>query len=114
MDLQTADLGKRLAERRIALELSAEARHFIAREAFDPVFGARPLKRYLQHQLETRLGRAIIAGEVGDGATVRVGLEGGELAITIEAPPAVGETATGAEEGEEPEAVEAEIVDVGA
>ncbi|HEY7746142.1 MAG TPA: ATP-dependent chaperone ClpB, partial [Desulfuromonadales bacterium] len=78
VDLQTADLRKRLAGRRIALELTEAARDFIAESAYDPVFGARPLKRFLQHQLETRLGRALIAGDIRDGATITVdaGLEG--------------------------------------
>ena len=78
VDLQTADLRKRLAGRRIALELTEAARDFIAESAYDPVFGARPLKRYLQHQLETRLGRALIAGDIRDGAiiTVDAGPEG--------------------------------------
>jgi ATP-dependent Clp protease ATP-binding subunit ClpB len=78
VDLQTADLRKRLTGRRIALELTEAARDFIAESAYDPVFGARPLKRFLQHQLETRLGRALIAGDIRDGATITVdaGLEG--------------------------------------
>jgi ATP-dependent Clp protease ATP-binding subunit ClpB len=78
VDLQTADLRKRLAGRRIALELTEAARDFIAESAYDPVFGARPLKRFLQHQLETRLGRALIAGDIRDGAiiTVDAGPEG--------------------------------------
>jgi ATP-dependent Clp protease ATP-binding subunit ClpB len=46
------------------------------------VYGARPLKRFLQHQLETRVGRAIVAGEVADGSTLTVAMKEGELAIT--------------------------------
>jgi ATP-dependent Clp protease ATP-binding subunit ClpB len=86
VDLQTADLRKRLADRRITLELTGAARDFIAEAAYDPVFGARPLKRYLQHQLETRLGRALIAGEIRDGATITVdsGREG--LALSFANP----------------------------
>jgi ATP-dependent Clp protease ATP-binding subunit ClpB len=82
VDLLTVDLRKRLAGRRIALELTDAARDFIAETAYDPVFGARPLKRYLQHQLETRLGRALIAGDICDGATITVdaGSEGLKLA----------------------------------
>ncbi|MCP4006351.1 MAG: AAA domain-containing protein, partial [bacterium] len=60
--LLTRDLSHRLAERGIKLELSEPAREYIAREGYDPVYGARPLKRYLQHHLETRIGRALIAG----------------------------------------------------
>ncbi|MDO3377727.1 ATP-dependent chaperone ClpB [Geoalkalibacter halelectricus] len=81
VDLQTEDLRKRLAGRRLNLELSEEARSYIAEAAYDPVYGARPLKRYLQHQLETRIGRALIAGDIRDGATIRIarGAEGLEV-----------------------------------
>ncbi|WP_305046980.1 ATP-dependent chaperone ClpB [Geoalkalibacter sp.] len=81
VDLQTEDLRKRLAGRRLSLELSEEARAYIAEAAYDPVYGARPLKRYLQHQLETRIGRALIAGDIRDGATIRIarGVEGLEV-----------------------------------
>jgi ATP-dependent Clp protease ATP-binding subunit ClpB len=86
VDLQTTDLRKRLAGRRIALELTEAARDFIAESAYDPVFGARPLKRYLQHQLETRLGRALIAGDIRDGATITVDAGGDGLTLTWETP----------------------------
>ncbi len=86
VDLQTEDLRRRLADRDISLELTPEAREHIARQGFDPVFGARPLKRYLQHQLESRIGRAIVAGDVHEGTTVEVGLESGELAVTLRQP----------------------------
>jgi ATP-dependent Clp protease ATP-binding subunit ClpB len=72
VELLTADLRKRLADRRIALELTEAARNFIAAAAYDPVFGARPLRRYLQHQLETRIGRALIAGDIREGAIITV------------------------------------------
>ncbi len=80
--LLVGDLRKRLAARRIELELTEEAVEFIARNAYDPVYGARPLKRYLQHQLETRIGRALIAGDIRDGATLTVALRGDELVVT--------------------------------
>ncbi|HKK00717.1 MAG TPA: ATP-dependent chaperone ClpB [Desulfuromonadales bacterium] len=60
VDLLTAELRKRLAQRRLSLELTEAARRFIAETAYDPVYGARPLKRYLQHTLETRIARALI------------------------------------------------------
>jgi ATP-dependent Clp protease ATP-binding subunit ClpB len=81
IDLLVADLRKRLAGRHISLEITEDARDFIAREAYDPVFGARPLKRYLQHELETRIGRAIIAGEILDGANVTVDAASGSLIV---------------------------------
>ena len=82
--LLTQDLSTRLAERQINIEISDAARHFIAETGYDPVYGARPLRRFIQRQLETRIGRALIAGEVSDGATLRVDLNNGELAITHE------------------------------
>ena len=57
----------------------------MADAGYDPVFGARPLKRYLQRQVETRIGRALIAGDVGVGATVVVDVVGGELSVKISA-----------------------------
>ncbi len=88
VDLQMVDLRRRLAERNIAIELSSEARELIARRGFDPVYGARPLKRFLQHEVESRIGRAIVAGEVADGSTLAIGVEHGELAVEIRAPEA--------------------------
>ena len=71
VDLQTEDLRKRLADRHIALELTEPARLLVARQGFDPVYGARPLKRYLQHELESKIARALIAGEVHEGRASR-------------------------------------------
>ncbi len=84
VDLLTADLGARLQDRGVRLELSDAARTFIAREAYDPVYGARPLKRWLQRHLETRIARALLSGEAGEGATVAVGLEAGEITVSIQ------------------------------
>ncbi|HSS52205.1 MAG TPA: ATP-dependent chaperone ClpB [Thermoanaerobaculia bacterium] len=86
VDLQTEDLRKRLADRGIRLELSEPARVLVARQGFDPVYGARPLKRFLQHELESKIGRALIAGDVHDGALLRVDVKGGALAVEIENP----------------------------
>ncbi|MEL7060494.1 MAG: AAA family ATPase, partial [Acidobacteriota bacterium] len=83
VDLLLTDLRSRLAERGVDLELTDAARHFVARQGYDPVYGARPLKRYLQRQLETRIARALIAGEVGEGQTIELGVADGELAVTI-------------------------------
>ena len=81
MALLTQDLSRRLAERQINIEISDAARHFIAETGYDPVYGARPLRRYIQRELETRIGRALIAGDVSDGASLRVVLKDGELSI---------------------------------
>jgi len=90
VDLLTADLRARLAERGVALELTPEARALVAREGFDPVYGARPLKRYLQRQLESRIGRALLAGDAPEGSTVEVGVADGGLAVAIRSPESAG------------------------
>ena len=79
--LLAEQLRQRLKEQRITLEISEEALRFIAQAGYDPVYGARPLKRYLQRELETRVARAIIGGSVGEGGTLQVGLENGRLSI---------------------------------
>lgn len=84
--LLVTDLQGRLSERGISFDLSEGAKEFIAREGFDPVYGARPLKRFIQRELETRLGRAIVAGQVMDGSRVRVELRNNELTFAIEPP----------------------------
>jgi len=106
--LMTEELQERLRDRQIELEITPAARTFIAREGFDPVYGARPLKRFLQRELETRIGRALIGGDILDGARIRVDLGDGELVVTHQNPEPTGE-------GEPPigeeEIVDAEIVD---
>ena len=84
--LQTEDLRRRLTDRGVRLELTDAARELVARQGFDPVYGARPLKRFLQHELESRIGRALVAGEVHDGALLRVDVRDGGIAVAIENP----------------------------
>ena len=72
VDVLLGRLRYRLEERKINLELTDEAKRFIAHEAYDPAFGARPLKRYLQNELETRLARGIIGGEIPDESTIKI------------------------------------------
>jgi ATP-dependent Clp protease ATP-binding subunit ClpB len=79
VDLLLADIQKRLAGRDIELTLTEAAKRHVADAGYDPVYGARPLKRYLQHEVETRLGRAIIAGEVPEGSRVTVDVRDGGL-----------------------------------
>jgi ATP-dependent Clp protease ATP-binding subunit ClpB len=81
--LQIDDLRQRLAERRLELELTDEACDFIATTAYDPVYGARPLKRFIQHELETRIGRALIAGDVAEGGRITLELTAGELMVRL-------------------------------
>ncbi|MGB3977261.1 MAG: ATP-dependent chaperone ClpB [bacterium] len=77
------DLTKRLQDRQINLTITHEAKVLIAKRGFDPVYGARPLKRYIQRELETRIGRALIAGDIRDGATVVIDEIDGDLDISI-------------------------------
>jgi ATP-dependent Clp protease ATP-binding subunit ClpB len=86
VELMMEDLNKRLTDRRIELHTTAAARGFIARQGYDPVFGARPLKRFIQHHLETRIARALIAGDIADGDTITVDLENGDLRVRHQAP----------------------------
>ena len=75
VDLQIKSLRKRLAERKISLTLSDEARTYIAETAYDPAYGARPLKRWIQHNLETQLARAVISGDIRDGWNIVVNVD---------------------------------------
>jgi len=81
VDLQIAGLTARLADRRMTLELSDSARELIAREGYDPVYGARPLRRFIQREVETKIGRALLAGDIHDGATITLAAEDGELVV---------------------------------
>jgi ATP-dependent Clp protease ATP-binding subunit ClpB len=81
VDLMFDDLRTRLADRQITLEISEDARSFVAQRGFDPVYGARPLRRFIAREVETRIGRALLAGDVPDGAVIRVGLSEGELVV---------------------------------
>ncbi|WP_077072185.1 ATP-dependent chaperone ClpB [Mailhella massiliensis] len=83
VDLQIRNLQKRLDERKITLELTDDARNFIAETAYDPAYGARPLKRWIQHNLETRLARAVISGDIRDGWKVRVVVDRNEDGGTL-------------------------------
>jgi len=83
VEIQLESLRKRLAERRIALEVDADALALLAKEGFDPSFGARPLKRVIQREVGDRLAISILEGKVGDGDTVHVGVDDGEIAIAV-------------------------------
>ena len=72
IDLQMDALYARLADKQLRCELTPEAKHFIIDAAYDPQYGARPLRRYLQHTVETLLARRIVEGNVSPGATLRV------------------------------------------
>jgi ATP-dependent Clp protease ATP-binding subunit ClpB len=72
-------LRVRLSDRHLELELTEAAKEYIAREGYDPVYGARPLKRFLQRHLETALSRQILAGTISENSLVKVDLKKGQL-----------------------------------
>ena len=84
VDLQIKLLRVRLSERHLELDLSEAAKEFIAREGYDPVYGARPLKRFLQRQLETALSRRILAGTIQEHSRVIVGVKKDQLTFETE------------------------------
>src|SRR5215472_7394278 len=86
VDLMIGALRTRLADRNMTLDLEPDARAFIARQGFDPVYGARPLRRYIAREVETPVARALVAGDVRDGAVIRVGLTDGKLTISYDNP----------------------------
>lgn len=79
VDLLLADLNRRLVDRRVVVELDTKAREWAAEKGYDPVFGARPLKRFLQRQLETRLARSLLSDEISEGDTVKFTIRNDEL-----------------------------------
>ena len=81
IDLQLASLNRRLAEKQLKCELTQEAKDFIIDAAYDPQYGARPLRRYLQHTVETLLARRIVEGDITPDTTLRVEVQNGELVI---------------------------------
>jgi len=81
VDLLVAELAKRMAGQDLQLVVQPEALRFIAREGFDPVYGARPLKRFIQQHLETPIARRIVAGEVLPTTPVTVSVQAGALAF---------------------------------
>jgi len=78
VDLSVADLRKRLRIRGMEIELTEDARLYFAKSGYDPVYGVRPLKRFMQRHLETQIGRAIIAGDFPDGTKLKVDCRNGD------------------------------------
>jgi len=81
VDLLVADVRRRLGEQGFGLELTEAASDLIVNEGYDPVYGARPLKRFIQQQLETPIARAIVGGKVPEGGQIRVDAESGRLRV---------------------------------
>jgi ATP-dependent Clp protease ATP-binding subunit ClpB len=81
VELQLALVRERLAERKITLEVTPAAAERLAMDGFDPVFGARPLKRLIQREVVDRVARELIGGQVSDGDTVTIDVIGDELGV---------------------------------
>lgn len=79
IDLLIADVNKRLADKELSISLTEEAKSFIEKNGYDPIYGARPLKRYLQKNVETLAARLILSDGVGVGDTIHIGLNDGAL-----------------------------------
>jgi ATP-dependent Clp protease ATP-binding subunit ClpC len=84
VELLTNDVRKRLEERGVGLELTEAAKEALVKEGFDPVFGARPLRRTVQRRVENPLSKRILAGEFGEGDTVLVDIEGDDYVFSRE------------------------------
>jgi ATP-dependent Clp protease ATP-binding subunit ClpB len=83
VDIQVDRLGQRLAQRRLTLEVTPGAREWLALNGFDPIYGARPLRRLVQSAIGDQLARELLAGEIRDGDTVRVDLPALETGNTL-------------------------------
>ena len=83
VDIQVGHVGRLLADRKIRLDLTEGARAWLARVGYDPVYGARPLKRAVQKYLVDPLADRLLAGEVPDGSTVRVEDGEGQLLLRV-------------------------------
>ncbi|MEO1401989.1 MAG: ATP-dependent chaperone ClpB, partial [Cyanobacteria bacterium J06635_1] len=79
--LQLKRLEQRLEERKMSLQLSTAAIDFLAEVGYDPVYGARPLKRAIQRELETQIAKSILRGDFSEGDTLRVDIENERLAF---------------------------------
>ncbi|HEU4909038.1 MAG TPA: AAA family ATPase, partial [Propionibacteriaceae bacterium] len=88
VDLLLNDLRTRLLERRITLQVTEPARLFIADQGFDPAYGARPLRRFIAREVETRVARALLRGDLPDGSVISVDVVDGELTVVpVSGPP---------------------------
>ena len=86
IDLMLDGLRKRLEDKQLELEVTDEAKEFIAKEGYDPIYGARPLKRYIQSELETLIARTMIANDLDPFTTIKVDSDGEKLSLTTIAP----------------------------
>jgi len=83
VDLLVSSLNKRLEDRKVSVVFTNSAKKWIGEKGYDPTYGARPLKRFLQKQVETQLARALVAGEVEEGSNVTFSIKGDELVMKV-------------------------------
>ena len=83
VDLMVGELDKRLADQELSLELTDVAKNQVIENGYDPVYGARPLKRYLQKYVETLAARKILSGDVHAGDTLVLDVQNGEFIVTV-------------------------------
>ena len=83
VDKIVKELQGRLADRHITVQLTDAAKEFVVEAGFDPMYGARPLKRYVQRQVETEISRELIAGTITDNSHVVVDVENNELVVHV-------------------------------
>jgi ATP-dependent Clp protease ATP-binding subunit ClpB len=91
VDIQVSWLQRRLEDRRIELEVSDEAKNLLAERGYDPVYGARPLKRVIQKMVETPLATKIMAGEVPDGSRLHLSADEQGIVFKVTTPGKKGE-----------------------
>ncbi|MBN9154080.1 MAG: AAA family ATPase [Microbacterium sp.] len=108
VELAVDQLQRRLHERRLSLAVTPDARAWLAERGYDPIFGARPLRRLMQSEIQDRLAMAILGGHVHDGDVVRVDVaaDGSSLVLTSDGPAAAPEAEAGADD-----VIEAELLD---
>ena len=83
VELYIDRLGRRLTDRRLELAVTPDARAWLAERGYDPIYGARPLRRLMQREIDDSLARALLAGEIRDGDTVHVGLADDGDGLTV-------------------------------
>ena len=86
VDLMLADLQKRLSDKQLTVRLTPRAKKYVVDAGYDPVYGARPLRRFLQSRVETLIARKIIAEDVLPDTTLTVDYDGGALTVTASRP----------------------------
>ena len=83
VDLMVKELSNRLADQELTVELSPAAKQFVIEGGYDPVYGARPLKRFVQKEVETSTAKLILGGQVSEGDTILLDVENGGLKAMI-------------------------------